>query len=197
MDAFSPILIPTFFIIAVVYSTAGFGGGSAYLAVLALAGVSSGELRPVALICNIIVATGSFYHYAKAGHFDLKKNASVRRAFCARRIPGWFNCAGPTRFCAPSGAFATRGRAETFFARNGLRGHGRGLGEKALGDCGSGRRRSRLFVGFGRYRRRNFFESAAHPDALGNREGSVRFSGLLHPRQFRLGFGGSAAKGNA
>ena len=64
----------------------GFGGGSSYLALLTVIGVSFEALRPAALLCNIVVvANGSFVFY-KEGYLDLKKNwpflvASVPMAF--------------------------------------------------------------------------------------------------------------------
>lgn len=65
-------LVPTFFIVALVYSTAGFGGGSSYLALLALAGMNTLVIPSYALVCNLIVASSSFYFFRKAGHFSLR-----------------------------------------------------------------------------------------------------------------------------
>jgi uncharacterized protein len=47
-----------FFIIAFVYASVGFGGGSSYLAILAMYALPFKEMRLIALICNIIVVTG-------------------------------------------------------------------------------------------------------------------------------------------
>jgi uncharacterized membrane protein YfcA len=47
-----------FLVIAFVYASVGFGGGSSYLAVLALYALPFQEMRLTALICNIIVVTG-------------------------------------------------------------------------------------------------------------------------------------------
>jgi len=44
--------------IAFWYASVGFGGGSSYLAILALAGLPFQEIRLTALICNVIVVTG-------------------------------------------------------------------------------------------------------------------------------------------
>lgn len=63
----------TFFVIAFFYSMVGFGGGSSYLAVLALVGLPYQTIPPIALICNILVAGGGFTHFYKGGHFHLKK----------------------------------------------------------------------------------------------------------------------------
>lgn len=56
-----------FFLIALVYSSAGFGGGSMYLAVLSQSGLSDVSVRIGGLACNAVVtSTGTF-------HFNLKK----------------------------------------------------------------------------------------------------------------------------
>ncbi|MEE9374578.1 MAG: sulfite exporter TauE/SafE family protein [Saprospiraceae bacterium] len=58
-------LIPIFFIIAILYSSAGFGGGSSYLAVLALFPIEYSSLRVIALTCNIIVVAGAVFLFYK------------------------------------------------------------------------------------------------------------------------------------
>ena len=58
-------LIPIFFTIAVFYSAAGFGGGSSYLAILALFSIEFSEMRMIALLCNIAVVSGSLYLFYK------------------------------------------------------------------------------------------------------------------------------------
>ena len=62
-----------FFIIAMLYSSVGFGGGSSYLAILALVFVSFYTIRSTALVCNLVVVSGSSYLYFKQGHLDFKK----------------------------------------------------------------------------------------------------------------------------
>jgi len=66
-------LIPIFFIIAVLYSSAGFGGGSSYLAVLSLSSLPFEEFRMIALLCNIAVVTGSVWIFHKSGLIQLKR----------------------------------------------------------------------------------------------------------------------------
>ncbi|MEO5601372.1 MAG: sulfite exporter TauE/SafE family protein [Cyclobacteriaceae bacterium] len=68
------ILILSFFVIALIYSSVGFGGGSSYLALLAIMGVHYEIIRPAALLCNIIVVTGGTYIFWKEGKLDLKKS---------------------------------------------------------------------------------------------------------------------------
>ena len=66
------ILIPLFFITAIFYSMVGFGGGSTYLALLALMGVAYTVMPSTALLCNIIVVTGGCYFFFKNKSFSLK-----------------------------------------------------------------------------------------------------------------------------
>ncbi len=63
----------SFFLIALVYASVGFGGGSSYLALLALMSVDFQVIRPTALICNIIVVTGGTYIFYKEGKLEIRK----------------------------------------------------------------------------------------------------------------------------
>lgn len=74
MDPHLLILVVCFFLIALVYSSVGFGGGSSYLALLAVMGVHFEIIRPTALLCNIIVVCGGTYIFWKSGAVDLKKS---------------------------------------------------------------------------------------------------------------------------
>ena len=62
-------LAVAFLIVAVLYSMVGHGGGSGYLAVMALAGFAPHELRPTALSLNILVATIALVRFARAKAF--------------------------------------------------------------------------------------------------------------------------------
>lgn len=66
-------LIPAFFLTALTYASVGFGGGSTYLALMVLAGLSYKILPPLALVCNLIVVTGGLYHFARNGHLRLSR----------------------------------------------------------------------------------------------------------------------------
>lgn len=68
------ILLIAFFAIALIYSSVGFGGGSSYLAILALLAVDFQLMRSTALMCNIIVVIGGVYIFYKEGKLDLKKS---------------------------------------------------------------------------------------------------------------------------
>lgn len=56
-----------FFVTALLYASVGFGGGSTYSALLALAGFDYRLLPIVSLACNIVVVTGSTIRFARAG----------------------------------------------------------------------------------------------------------------------------------
>lgn len=66
-DALLPAAI---FAAAVLYSSVGHGGASAYLAVMSLAGLAPGVMRPAALVLNLIVAAIGAFRFARAGHFQ-------------------------------------------------------------------------------------------------------------------------------
>ena len=66
-------LIPLFFSTALIYSMAGFGGGSTYLALLVLFQFPFQSIAPMALICNVAVVSFGFWQFSKKGHFLFKK----------------------------------------------------------------------------------------------------------------------------
>jgi uncharacterized protein len=68
------LLILSFFIVALVYSSVGFGGGSSYLALLAMPvfALSQNQIRPTALFCNLIVVTGGCIIFYKSGKLKWK-----------------------------------------------------------------------------------------------------------------------------
>jgi len=61
-----------FFIVASLYSSVGFGGGSSYLALLTLFFGGFFAIRSIALICNLVVVSGSTFLYFRNGHAKLK-----------------------------------------------------------------------------------------------------------------------------
>lgn len=61
------LLAGGFFLAALLYASVGFGGGSTYLALLALSGLDYRVLPMVALACNIIVVAGASVRFARAG----------------------------------------------------------------------------------------------------------------------------------
>jgi uncharacterized membrane protein YfcA len=80
------VLLIAFFLIALIYSSVGFGGGSSYLALMGVMAISMNVMRPAALLCNIVVVTGGTFIFYKEGLLDLKKSwwffaASIPLAF--------------------------------------------------------------------------------------------------------------------
>ena len=69
------LILSLLFLIALLYSSVGHGGASGYLAILSLtiyAEYDSGWLKQHAWALNLVVAAIAFYHYKKAGFFDIK-----------------------------------------------------------------------------------------------------------------------------
>lgn len=54
---------------AFVYASVGHGGASAYIAAMALAGIAPQEMRPIALVLNVVVSAVATYKFQRAGHF--------------------------------------------------------------------------------------------------------------------------------
>ena len=57
------------FVIAVVYSSAGFGGASGYLVAMSFFGIPANVMASTALVLNIFVSSISFTNYRRAGYF--------------------------------------------------------------------------------------------------------------------------------
>ncbi len=55
---------------AALYSSVGHGGASAYIALMALVGLAPEEIRPAALVLNILVAGLGALRFLRAGRFD-------------------------------------------------------------------------------------------------------------------------------
>lgn len=76
---------------AALYSSVGHGGASAYIALMALVGLAPAEIRPAALILNILVAGLGAFRYLRAGRFDWQvfwplAITAIPAAFLAGRI---------------------------------------------------------------------------------------------------------------
>ncbi len=70
MDYF---LLISFFLIAVVYASVGFGGGTSYLALMAVMSIPFESMRPAALLCNVVVVTGGTVIAYREGLLDFKR----------------------------------------------------------------------------------------------------------------------------
>ena len=62
-----------FIVIAFVYASVGFGGGSSYLAILSLYALPLAEIKLTALVCNIIVVTGGTLIFIKNKQVNWRK----------------------------------------------------------------------------------------------------------------------------
>jgi uncharacterized membrane protein YfcA len=76
---------------AALYSSVGHGGASAYIALMALAGLAPEEIRPAALVLNIVVAGLGAVRFVRAGRFDWQvfwpfAVTAIPAAFLAGRI---------------------------------------------------------------------------------------------------------------
>ena len=81
-----------FGMIALLYAAVGFGGGSSYAALLALAGTDYLLLPVIALVCNILVVSGGTWRFAREGQIDWRRSwpllaASVPCAWLGGRLP--------------------------------------------------------------------------------------------------------------
>jgi len=86
------LLAPLFFLTALIYAAAGFGGGSTYTALLALWTDDVAVIPVVALACNIVVVSAGVWRFAREGHVDWRRiwpffAASVPMAFVGGLLP--------------------------------------------------------------------------------------------------------------
>jgi hypothetical protein len=68
----NPLLYLLVFLVAIVYSSAGFGGASGYLLSMSLFDIPANVMSSTALALNIFVSSISFANYFRAGHFRPK-----------------------------------------------------------------------------------------------------------------------------
>lgn len=85
-------LVPLFFMVAAVYSSAGFGGGSSYLALLVLAGLPLTQIAPLGLMCNLAVTAIGVFTFWRSGDLSLRRAlpfviTSIPAALLGGRIP--------------------------------------------------------------------------------------------------------------
>src|SRR5205823_9671614 len=59
-------------VIAFLYSSVGHAGASGYIATMTLFGLTATEIRPTALVLNILVAMIGSFQFWRAGHFSWK-----------------------------------------------------------------------------------------------------------------------------
>jgi uncharacterized protein len=85
-------LIAAFAVTALLYASIGFGGGSTYTAVLALADTDYQLIAPVSQMCNIIVVTGGIVRFGRAGLLPWRRAlilsfAAAPVTYLAARVP--------------------------------------------------------------------------------------------------------------
>lgn len=66
------VLAPAILVVAMLYASVGHAGASGYIAVMALASVAPGVIRPTALLLNIAVALIATWQFSTAGHFSAR-----------------------------------------------------------------------------------------------------------------------------
>jgi len=66
-------LILLFLVIAFIYASVGFGGGSSYTALLSVYNFPVPSIKLISLICNIIVVSGGSWVYYKNGLLQIKR----------------------------------------------------------------------------------------------------------------------------
>ena len=83
-------------VLAGLYASVGHGGASGYLAAMALLGLAPEQMRPTALVLNVLVAGLATVQFARAGHFSWNRFwpfavASVPLAFVGGMVvlPAW------------------------------------------------------------------------------------------------------------
>ena len=65
-----PVLVVAVLAVALLYSSVGHAGASGYIAVMSLAGLAPAEIRPTALLLNVLVASITSLQFHRAGHFS-------------------------------------------------------------------------------------------------------------------------------
>jgi uncharacterized membrane protein YfcA len=108
------LLTLAFLTMAALYSAVGHGGGSGYLAVMALAGLPAAMLKPTALSLNILVAGLGTLRFGRAGFFNWRlfwpmALGSVPAAFLGGSVEpgsGWYRPAIGILLVASAGRLA-------------------------------------------------------------------------------------------
>ena len=65
-----PLLTAAVLLVAFLYSSVGHAGASGYIAVMSLFGLAPSEIKPTALVLNILVASIGAWQFWRAGHFS-------------------------------------------------------------------------------------------------------------------------------
>ena len=57
-------------LVAWLYASVGHAGASGYIAVMSLFGIAATEIKPMALVLNVLVASVASIQFYRAGHFS-------------------------------------------------------------------------------------------------------------------------------
>lgn len=104
IGAVPALLALAFLVTALLYASVGFGGGSTYAALLALAGLDYRLLPLVALACNIVVVAGSSLRFARAGLIPWRKAGMLVALGAPASFLGGLTPIGERSFLALLGA---------------------------------------------------------------------------------------------
>jgi len=75
-NSFLPIL---FFIIALIYSSVGLGGGSSYTSLMAVFGINILAIPMISLTLNIFVTTVGSYNFLRNNHGRIKLTPALHK----------------------------------------------------------------------------------------------------------------------
>ncbi|MGY8684390.1 sulfite exporter TauE/SafE family protein [Bradyrhizobium sp. UFLA05-153] len=92
-----------FAIISLLYATVGQAGGTAFLALMAFASFPSTQMRPTALLLNIVAATYSTWLFNRGGFIDWKRLRPFLTASMPTALIGGFTILPPHLYDAITG----------------------------------------------------------------------------------------------
>ncbi len=72
MDIRLLVLFPLVFLVAGAYAAVGLGGGTGYLAVMTLMGVSAATMTPTALLLNLVVTGAALLRFGLSGRLNVR-----------------------------------------------------------------------------------------------------------------------------
>ena len=112
------VVLPCFFVGALLYTSVGHGGATIYLAILTLAGVATGPLVTTVLVLNILAAGIAFANFGGAGHLRVR----LLLAFLVTSVPaaylgGSVKLTGPVEQAVLGGALLLGALRLLLFAR--------------------------------------------------------------------------------
>jgi uncharacterized membrane protein YfcA len=112
------VVLPCFFVGALLYTSVGHGGATIYLAILTLAGAATGPLVTTVLVLNVLAAAIAFGNFGGAGHLRLRLLlpfvvTSVPAAYLGGSVP----MKGPVEQAVLGGALLLGAIRLLFFAR--------------------------------------------------------------------------------